>query len=539
MGVDDKRLQLGRGIRLYNGRHLDSAKIELKPLSDNGLAVKVLGQIQTNEAMFHSRQLGLILKALGQDTAQISGYSAGERETLATAIEAVESQLIISDGKNLEKAIESAKRTFDPSTQKIWERFSDSQKVPIAELSQAFLETDQSLLASELLRLAELNRDRKLFGTAWSLAQLAAEFPATEKRAKGLSDYLEGKRTSTEYVISDMFDHGGSSIAIDLLSLVPSVALTRRLSTAGWLLKQRALVRVPLTLLAGGAIHWGSTKVLKVATGYDGKILPGSFKELAGELTSSTLQNSLALFLANRKFMFGRPMATREAIAAVESAEAAKGAETVETAATLRSRGLGAAKQILRVSKTAGRAAWWTTKTGMKVSLIGGSDLLLTQLPLHYFKVKDMTPKGLSQYLMILFPKTRETRAAVAETYAARRLFKTYHEQGGGISKMPNTIPGIDQGLDIDLFVTQLDPNLEGPKREAAFVVLTEAAADGKLGLNIRRWILKKKELGELAGANSTFARQGIPLRYEADQSLCFSDSKDYACENPPRAAKP
>ncbi|MCE9625232.1 MAG: hypothetical protein K8R69_07260 [Deltaproteobacteria bacterium] len=525
MGVDEKRLQLGRGLRLYNGRHLDSAKLELKPLNDNALAVTVLDQIQTNEAMFHSRQLCLILKALGQDAAQTNGYSAEDLEALNTAIQDVEAQLILSGGKSLEKAIQAAQSNFSPEVQKIWRRFSDSQKVPIAELSQAFLETDQSLLASDLLRLAELNRDRKLFGTAWALAQLASEFPATEKRAKDLSAYLEGKRTSTEYVISDMFDHGGSSMAIDLLALIPSVALTRRLSTAGWLLKQRSLVRVPLTLLAGGAIHWGSTKALKLVTGYDGKILPGSVKEFAGEITSSTLQNSLALFLANRKFMWGRPMATREAVAVVENAEAAKGSKT-------------AMQKFLWAGKTGGRAAWWTTKTSFKLGLIGSADLLLGQFPLHYLGVKDMTPKGLSRNLLPFFPKTRETRDAVAEIYASRRLFKTYHERGGGISKMPNTIPGIEAGLDLDLLVTQLDPGLEGSKREAAYVVLTEAAADGRLGLNIRRWILQKKKLGELAGANATFARQKIPLRYEADGNLCFSDSTDYPCENPP-AAKP
>ncbi|MFO1462878.1 MAG: hypothetical protein U1F66_03815 [bacterium] len=532
MGLDEKRIRLARGLRLFNGQHWDGAKLELSRLGDNPLAREVVGQIQKHEALFHARQIAFVVKALAQDSFQAGKYSETERLQIFQAVDQVESEMIASGKTDLGKAIAAAKLKLDPATLATWNRFSETQATPLAELSDAFLETDPELLAKGLLRLAEAYRERKLYGTAWALAQLAAEHPQTEKAAKDLSSYLEGKRLSTEYVVSDMFDHGGSAMAIDLLALVPSVALTRRLSTVGWLARRSGLIRVPLTLLAGGAIHWGSSKAIQALSGYDGQIMPRSLREFGGEFASSTLQNGLALFLANRKLMWGRPMATREAAAAIEAAESS----TVSAEATQARR---AWPSLLRMGAgKLARGAWWTAKTGTKLSLISVADLLLAQAPLHYFGVDSMTPQGLPEYALKLFPKTREARLAVAENYGARRLFRDYQKHGDGGKKVPTVIPGVEAGLDLDLFLTQLDPGIENGKREAAYAVLAEAAAGGKLGLNIRRWVLQKKKLGELAGANRTFERQGIPLRYEQDGSLCFTDSKDYPCPEPP-AEKP
>lgn len=537
MGVDARRLKLTRGLRLYQDRHLDTAKLELQPIADNPLAKEVLGQIQNHEAIFHARQLAFVLKALGKDAAGPCSFSESQSARLTQAIEAIESRLILDGGTDLNKAVAAAQETFSPEVRKVWDCFAQIQRTPLAELASAFRETDPALLADQLLRLAELHRDRKHFGTSWALAQIAAEYPQTEQAAKKLSAYLEGKRLSTEYVLSDMFDHGGSSIAIDLLALAPSVALTRRLSTVAWLAKRRGIARVPMTLLAGGAMHWGSTKVLKGLSGFDGKIMPGSWREFGGELTSSTLQNSFALLLANRKLFWGRPGA-RPVLAAAEGAEAAKAAETLETTAALAKPKLGFARQVLRGGHVFGRGLWWTTKTSLKVSTIGVGDLALVKTPLHYFNVHDMTQRGIPQYALKLFPKTRETRQAVAETYGARNLYREYQKRGDGAAKLPNTLPGVDPALDLEVFLTRLDPALEGDKREAAYAVLAEAASNGKLGLNIRRWVLQKRKLEEWEGANRTFERQGIPLRYDAEGALCFTDSESYPCPESP-AKKP
>jgi len=583
MGVDEKRLKLTRGLRLYQDRHLDTAKLELKPIADNRLAKEVLGQIQNHEAVFHARQLAFVLKALGKDAAGPCSFSESQSAKLTQAIEAIESRLILDGGTDLDKAVAAAKEGFDPEVRKVWDCFAQIQRTPLAELTAAFQETDPGLLADQLLRLAELHRDRKHFGTSWALAQIAAEYPKTEPRAKELSAYLEGKRLSTEYVLSDMFDHGGSSIAIDLLALAPSVALTRRLSTVAWLAKRRGIARIPMTLLAGGVMHWGSTKVLKGLTGFDGKIMPGSWREFGGELTSSTLQNSFALLLANRKLFWGRPNGAKKTLTVVEGAEAAKVAESAEAAASLNkarldflkllenrkillgqqtgatqalgvvegakaAKGVEAATALSKArlvynhfgrgGKALVHGLWWTAKTSVKVGVIGTGDLALVKTPLHYFNVHDMTQRGMPQYALKLFPKTREARQIVAETYGARNLYREYQKRGDGAAKLPNTLPGIDPALDLDVFLTRLDPSLQGDKREAAYAVLAEAASNGKLGLNIRRWVLQKRKLEEWEGANRTFERQGIPLRYDAEGALCFTDSESYSCPEPP-AKKP
>lgn len=537
MGVDERRLKLTRGLRLYQDRHMDTAKLELQPIADHRLAGEVLGQIKNHEAVFHARQLAFVLRALGKDAAGPCSFSESQSAKLTQAIEAIESRLILDGGTDLDKAVAAAKAGFDPEVRKVWDCFAQTQRTPLAELAAAFQETDPGLLADQLLRLAELHRDRKHFGTSWALAQIAAEYPKTEPRAKQLSAYLEGKRLSTEYVISDMFDHGGSSIAIDLLALAPSVALTRRLSTVAWLARRRGIARVPMTLLAGGVMHWGSTKVLKGLTGFDGKILPGTWRDFGGELTSSTLQNSFALLLANRKLFWGRP-GPKPVLAAAEGVEAAKSAETLEATAALAKPKLGFARQALRGGQAFGRGLWWTTKTSLKVSTIGLGDLALVKTPLHYFNVHDMTQRGMPQYALKLFPKVRETRQVVSETYGARNLYREYQKRGDGAAKLPNTLPGVDPALDLDVFLTRLDPSLAGDKREAAYAVLAEAASNGKLGLNIRRWVLQKRKLEEWEGANRTFERQGIPLRYDAEGALCFTDSESYPCPEPP-AKKP
>lgn len=535
MGIDESRRQLTKGLRLYQGRHLDTAKIALDPVSDNFLAKEVLKQIGTRENFFHARQIAFVLKALGRDAAGTCAFTEAQSTLLDSAIQSVENYLVIHNSNDLNKAIAETRAELPPDIQKVWDCFASHQQTAIAELSAAFQETDPELLADNLLRLAEQYRDRKHYGTSWALAQIAAEYPKTQARAKMLSAYLEGKRSSTEYVLSDMFDHGGSSIAIDLLALIPSVAMTRRLSTMAWLANRSAFVRIPSTLLAGGIAHWGSTKVIKGLSGFDGQIMPRSFRQFGSELASSTLQNGFATLLANRKLFWGSPATKKEAASAASKVAVAEGAEAATAVNEAR---VGFAPKLLRGGQLFGKSLFWTAKTSLKASVIATGDLVLVKTPLHYFKIHDMTQQGLPQYAMWLFPETRDTRQAVKETYTARNLFRQYEKSDAQKAQFPNSIPNIDPALDLDVLITQLDSSLTGGKREATYAVLAEAAASNKLGLNIRRWILQKKKMGEWEGANRTFERQSIPLRYDTDGTLCFIDSAAFACPESP-AAKP
>ena len=535
MGIDESRRQLTKGLRLYQDRHLDTAKIALDPVRDNFLAKEVLKQIGTRETFFHARQIAFVLKALGRDAAGTCAFTEAQSALLDSAIESVENYLVLHNSNDLNKAIAETRAALPSDVQKVWDCFASHQQTAIAELSAAFLETDPELLADNLLRLAEQYRDRKHYGTSWALAQIAAEYPKTQGRAKELSAYLEGKRTSTEYVLSDMFDHGGSSIAIDLLALIPSIALTRRLSTVAWLANRSAFVRIPATLLAGGLAHWGSTKAIKGLSGFDGQIMPRSFRQLGGELASSTLQNGFALLLANRKLFWGSPASKKEIANATSKVAVVEGTEAATAANGARA---GLAPKILRGGQLFGKSLFWTAKTSLKVGIISTGDLLLVKTPLHYFKIHDMTQQGLPQYAMWLFPSARDARQAVKETYSSRNLYRQYQKSDAISAKLPNSIPQVDPALDLDVLMTKLDPSLAGDKREAAYAVLAEAAASGKLGLNIRRWIFQKKKMGEWEGANRTFERQSIPLRYDAEGTLCFIDSENFACPESP-ATKP
>src|SRR5262249_2322999 len=265
---------------------LDSAKLELQPLSGNGLAQQVLDKIQSSQAVFRSQQVGAVLKAMGQDEAQLNSYSGSDQTLLFNAIDKIDAQLLLDGGKDLAKAIAKTQQNFSGDTLRVWNRFSEDQRVSLDELKSVFLEEDPKMLADAMLALAERLRGRKLYGAAWTLAQLASQYPNTELRAKEMVGYLEGKRLSTEYIISDFFDHGGTSMALDLLALIPAVGFTRKISRVAWLAEKGPWLRIPLTMLAGGAIHWGSTKALKIMTGYTGDILPSSFREFAGEFAS-------------------------------------------------------------------------------------------------------------------------------------------------------------------------------------------------------------------------------------------------------------
>lgn len=512
---DQTRLLLAKGIRLFSDNHLDSARTTLQPIAQEPLADALLESIEDRESRFRAVQGSLVLKSLAQDHAREKNYSEGELEKLRSAIGDIESQLLSKPSQPWSAAIEEAKKGFSADALKAWENFAKSQELHLKELGGLFQEKDREILAQGLLNLAERFRQEKYFGTSWTLAQLAAEFPTTEGKAKTLIDHLEGQRSSTEYVISDMFEQGGTSMAVNLLSLIPAVAGARRFSQIGAIATKPFLARVPLTLLAGGALHWGSTKALMGISGYDGQIMPRSFGEFGREFASSTAQVGMTLLLANR-FWKIKPAASAEVAA-----------ENATASAT------GFRQRAISVLAKTPRALWWSTKTGLKIGTITGIDLA-TQWGFHATGVKEMTPRGFPQGLVnTFFPGTADSRKTVVSTYDARRLLEQHMKALGSADKVSSLPPVLDPNLNLDLFLTELDPSLDGDRREMAYAALAEAARQKKLGLNIRRWVLNKKSIGEFEAANKVLTRQGITLQLDQDGFVCFKDSKQFPCAQP------
>ncbi len=477
---DTARLRLARGIRQFHAGHLDAAKSELTPVAQHPYAQKLLTRIAETERSYHARKIGMLLSALIAD--------AGLNGRLSGAVEMVE-RIYAQEGCNLGTCLQQAQKDFDPVTRGAWEVFSKKLGWALEEIDQAFQEKNASLLATNQLNLALRFREKQLGGAAWVLAQMAAEHVETREEAKALLSHLTGGRLSTEYLISDFFNQGGSSIALNLLSLIPTIAITRRLS--------------PLRgLLASGAIHWGSNKALMLLTGFDGKILPSSFGDFVGELGFSYMQAIPATALSNR-FLWKKwgklPTVT----------------ESVTTAPTT----LGG--RILHGSRQFAKGSWWLLRKPLKLSAVAATDLTF-QYASHLTGIHTMTAPGLPDYILHLFPKTRQIRHEVEQGYEIRRLLRD--------SRMPSQNPFAETVQDLDLFITKLDPTAGVDKSEMVYAELSGAADRGDLGLNIQRWILKKKEEKDWQGANQTWERQKIPVRFNATGELCLIDSAVYPC---------
>jgi hypothetical protein len=511
LDTDEARLRLAQGLKLFSDNHLDSARLALQPLPKEGLAGAIVENIEDREGRFRALQASATLKALAAEGARNHEYSGSDQTKLSEAVSAIESQLISKPGASLSKAIEAAKPGLSADALKAWERFAGEQENRLKELDGLFQEKDRDLLAHGLLNLAERLREQKYFSTSWTLAQFAAEFPDTQPKAAELIQYLEGKRSTTSYVISDMFDHGGSSMAINLLSLFPAVAGARRFSQTARIASKSFFLKAPATLLVGSGIHWSSTKGLMWASGYDGQIMPRSWGEFGAEFASSTAQTGLALLLASRFWKIKPPVA-----------KAAAETEAVAAAATRSRVWTGMAK--------GGRALWWSTKLGLKVGTVTAGDLGV-QWGFHATGFKNMTPQGFPQgFTKTFFPGTYENRQIVISTYEGRRLLEQHLRAFAGAEKSSPSPGLLEPGFNLDIFLTELDPSLDGDRREMARAVFAEASQQKKLGLNIRRWVLSKKKAGEFASANKTLERQGMPVRFDQDGFLCFTDSKTFPC---------
>lgn len=495
--LDVERVGVADGIRRYHSGDLPGALAQLKNHPGNPLARQLATDIAALEERDQKTPLGDLVKALVLDASVLHSYSKEEEGLLLAAAELVGTYFLQGDKRDLRGAIEKAKADWDEKTRASWERFDKNYGPVLSQVNDAFQETNQEILAKNCLWLARDFRGKKLGGSAWLLAQLAAQEPASKSDAEGLKQNLEGRRVSTEYLISDFFDQGGSSIAIHLLALAPTIGFTRKL----W--RTRPLY----ALLAGGPIHYLSTKTLLALGGYDGKILPRSFGEFFRGLGTSYLETAGTLLLAHRFYWRAARVA---AAAPAEGAEAAR-----------KFSAYGAAKMLPK-------ALWWTTKTSLKVGTVTIYDLSAQYLA-HVTGVSNMTPKGLPQNLMYLFPDTKNIRREVSQGYKVRStlIADRREDEQPGKWRLPS-----DASLEttIDTWLARTDFSGDPKLNEMLFVELYAAAKRNAFNLNIQRWIQRKMETGDYPAVNQTLERQEIPIRVQNNGRFCLLESEQAAC---------
>jgi len=400
-----------------------------------------------------------------------------------------------------------------------FDSFLREEEALLRELRSKFAETNAVQRATGLTGMADRLYEEKYYATAWTLAKFASNIssnPAASRRGRSLVEHLEGKRLSTKYVVSDLLDHGGTSILVDMIALAPAVKLMGYASKLGWLSRQAPMAHGMVKMLAGGAAHWTSSKAIQGLIGYSGAVMPRDLSEFAGQFASSTLQAGLASFLAGRKFMWGKNVLTPPA----------KNPAFQLAIDEVKGTGLSMGYRALVYGEKAFDAAWRSAIHTLKVGTVVAPTNLL-QVVLHHFHIKDMTPQGSPSWLF------QDTRLAVAQIYGAHPLLEDHAQavENSHVEQGPSD--------DLDLFITQLDPNVDETKGKRQMIRGELYLAQDRLGLNIRRWVLKKKSLWEESGkkagdeldhANRTFERQGSALRFKADGTLCLTDSTNFSC---------
>jgi len=497
---DEQRRLLTRGLRFFQEGRLDQAKENLAPIFQIPLAQDLLKKIEISEQQFYGRQLGTLLKAVVQDQATQGIWDEGQKNSLFSTIDLLENDYFLLDKSTLKKTLATLGPQLSQGDQALWSLFSSRNQSLIDSLDSVFQDPDPSVRAHSLMNIALDLQKGDSAGASWWAARLASEDDETRNDAQSLIAYLEGRQRSTEFFVSELFNQGGTSMAINLIALIPTVGLTRKLYR----------MRPLYAYLAGGLLHWASQKSLMWATGFDGAIMPHSIRDFAGQLGSSYLQSTAAIFLANRLLWKNVPKALDKEINTAAAATAP----------------VHWSQSLARAGMWGVRGLWAGTKLSLKVGGMSAAGLGAQYLG-HITHLQSMTAPGLPTFVMKLFPKTRETRREVFQTANVRKLLEPY----AGDSLI--LIPPPHRVLDFDpaQLLLQWDPSIDGRKSEIAAAELADAATRGDFGLNIRRWITRKIAVGEYANANATFQRQKIPLQVEGG-ILCIVDSKEFSCKD-------
>jgi len=498
---DEQRRLLGEGLQLYQEGHPEQAKLKLARILDNPLASELLRNIKASEREVLGKQIATILKTVAQDQRSKGEISEAQKDHIFTAIDLFEQTYSQETKTKLSTVLKEVEGKLDQTLRFDWLLFSNTHQELIASLDSAFQDPSASMRAHSLLLIALTLRESQSSGAAWWTAHLALDDPASHDQAKQLIDHIEGKKFSTEFIVSDLFDQGGTSMLTNLLALVPTIGLTRKLYR----------MRPLYAYMAGGLVHWAATKSLLLATGFTGEIAPHSMKDFAGELGSSYLQSTTAIFLSNRWFWKNVP---KLATAEVEESTVL-GAKTIP-------------QKLLGVGGSALRGLWFSSKLSMKLGVLSAVDLGSQYLG-HTTHMQAMSQPGLPSYLMPLFSQTRKTRQEVFQTYGVRRLLEPIWGKGPILAIQAPSLSSLD--FDMNVLLNHWQPRMEEAKSQVVSAILTEAATRGDLALNIRRWITAKVGKGDFKGANATLERQKIPLRFDKDGSLCVEASKEYGCK--------
>ena len=184
--------------------------------------------------------------------------------------------------------------------------------------------------------------------------------------------------------------------------------------------------------------------------------------------------------------------------------------------------------KALALGKKIPRGIWWTVKTTGKLGTITILDLGAQYLS-HLTGISNMTPRGLPQYLMPIFPETRGIRREVSQGYKVRETLiagKPDEEQPGKIV-LPS---GTDLEATIDSWLARVEFSGDSNLSEMLLAELYDAANRGAFGLNVQRWIFNKIETRDYPAANLTFERQKIPIRVQSNGRLCLLESIQYPC---------
>ncbi len=421
-------------------------------------------------------------RALAQDAVKLGFYSKTDKLLLFQALNQIENSWTDQSALMFRDAILKAQADFNAETRQVWRKFFKDHESDYQALQHLFLERDPRLLGERQLALAHQFRKRQLFGTAWTLAKFAEHHPKIQSAARPLIEDIEGKRIDKEYLISDLFDQGGSSIALNMLGGFGGLYLTR---------KVQRLQRHTAWVLSG-PLHFLSTKAAMWAVGYSGKIWPKSGLEWGGELFSSYVQASPALFIANR--MFRVPV----------KAPKVKGIKIPPSTPP---------PIVHPPSFSPPRFLWNGTKFIGKVAGLGFVNIV-TQLIPHYTGLKPMTPQGYPKRISRwFFPKIQENRLAVSQLYDARTSYRQWTRTDEYRTSQQETVIKLLKEHEVSLFLTKLNPTLEGEKRKKVLSILFQADAEGKLDKLIRQLILHQKELGKRWPINKIFEHQKIPLQ--------------------------
>ncbi|HCU24513.1 MAG TPA: hypothetical protein DF383_05805 [Deltaproteobacteria bacterium] len=488
MSQDELYLHLGNGVdAFYNDLDYARARSEFTSIGQHPTAKRHLKEIERIEAPLRGIQLAIIMMALGQDSIDDSS----KRQKLETVFNSLIQKLAAPTGETtlpLDQAWSDAVERVRGDTYNLgsvsieaFNGFLEEEKDRLETFQSLLKNKDPEQQASQLMDLAEKFRKKNYGTTAWILAQMAQGTSNTESirnRAKTLIDHLEDTRSSWKYIVSDILDHGPTSVLTNLVAMVPAFIAVGWLGELGWLVQ----------LLVGGGAHWASSKLIQVLNGYSGQIMPQNLSEVPGELASSTAQVGMGML-----FGWGR-------------------------------------SEVPKVTSRVWRFAKNSTALGM---------IHAVQFPFDYLGIKDFAPQGLPSWVAhdTRLAVTQTNEAHRLYKYYTQALQNKKSSFG---VKSHNDTCGV--GLNILMAnLDPLPDKQKRLMVKGALCATAEKTPDTwpatSRWVSKKKELWKKSEpsaQGELDSANNALRQTGTPLRLNGKGEFCFTTGSQYSPCKPP-----